>query len=673
MKVIKRDGRIVEYDKQKIIVAIQKANQDVVMEEKVSQKQIERIVKYIEDLKKKRMLVEDIQDIIEQKLMEYKKYTLAKKYIIYRYRRALVRKSNTTDESILGLIKNGNKYISLENQTKNAVVASTQRDLIAGEVSRDLTKRVLLPEKIVTAHENGEIYFHAMDYFLQPIFNCCLVNMEDMLENGTVMNGKMIESPKSFQAACNIMTQIIIAVASGQYGGQTVDIQCLGKYLHKSYVKFKGRLMEQYHGKIKDDEIEAITMDRLRQELSSGIQTIQYQINTLMTTNGQTPLLTLFLSLNQEEYRKENAMIIEEILKQRLEGIKDENGILINPVFPKLVYLLDDDNLISGGEYGYLTKLAIKCANKRLTPGFISSKVMKERYHGTILPSIGNHHFLSPYKEKGKFIYKGRFNQGVVSLNLPQVALQVDKQENAFWELLEERVDTCYEALMCRHYALLGISSDVSPIHWQYGAIARLQKGEKIDNYLKNGYSTLSLGYIGLSEVVKLMTGVTLEEKDGLAFGIKILKFLKAACERFQKETGLAFELYETLDEAVAKQFATLDYEQFGKVKGITDKGYYTNSHHIEFSNFDSKLSVEKELGKNSLGGFVSLLSLTSLRKDGKKLEDYIAYIYDNIQYVELIDEEACPYCGSLNQKTDSNLSECYECHHLLKTESEII
>ncbi len=664
MKVIKRDGRVVEYDKEKIIIAIQKANNDVVATEQIGNKQIDKIVKYIEDLKKKRMLVEDIQDIIEQKLMECKKYELAKKYIIYRYRRALVRKSNTTDESILGLIKNGQKYMLEENKNKNALVASTQRDLIAGEVSRDLTKRILLPEQIVTAHENGVIHFHAMDYFLQPIFNSCLINMADMLDNGTVMNGKMIETPKSFQAACNVMTQIITAIASGQYGGQTVDIQCLGKYLHKSYVKFKGRLMEQYHGKIKDAEIEAITLDRLRQELSSGIQTIQYQINTLMTTNGQTPLLTLFLNLDQAEYKKENAMIIEEILNQRLVGIKDENGVLINPVFPKLVYLLNEDNCLHGNEYDYLTRLAIKCANKRLTPSFLSSKIMQERYGG-IVPPIGNHSFLDLYKKKGNIIYKGRFNQGVVSLNLPQIALLTKDDKEKFFPLLEERLDLCYDALMCRYYALLGTASDVSPIHWQHGAISRINKKEKIDDYLKDGYSTLSLGYIGLDETVKIMTGVSLMEDEGLDFGIQIMKYLKNATERFKKETGLSFQVTGTFDETISKRFVDIDYEQFGKIKGITDKGYYTNAYHTNSAEVIKKLEVEKELEKYSLGGLVSFVSLADLRKENKGIDDYIDYIYDNVQHVEFIDDEACPNCGCLNKEKSNQQWICTECNHV--------
>ncbi len=664
MKVVKRDGRIVEYDKEKIIVAIKKANNDVSTEEQINDKQISKIVKYIEDLKKKRMLVEDIQDIIEQKLMECKKYELAKKYIIYRYRRALVRKSNTTDESILGLIKNGQKYMLEENKNKNAIVAATQRDLIAGEVSRDLTKRILLPKQIVEAHEKGEIHFHAMDYFLQPIFNSCYVNMADMLDSGTVMNGKMIESPKSFQAACNVMTQILTLIASGQYGGQTVDIQCLGKYLHKSYVKFKGRLMEQYQGKIKEKEIEAITIDRLKQELSSGIQTIQYQVNTLMSTNGQPPLLTLFLNLDQEEYKKENAMIIEEILEQRLVGIKDENGILINPIYPKLVYTLNEENCLNGGDYDYLTKLAIRCANKRLTPSFVSSKIMQDRYT-CVIPPIGNHEFLNLYRKKGNIIYKGRFNQGMVSLNLPRIALSCNGNEDEFWKLLDEKLDICYEALMCRYYALLGTTSDVSPIHWQYGAISRIKKGEKIDDYLKEGYSTLEIGYVGLDEAVKILSDNSLVEEEGLALGQKILRTIKNAADRFKKETGLSFQVSGTFDETISKRFINIDFEMFGKIKGITDKEYYMNAYHVDCLDMDKKLEIEKELEKYSLGGLVSYISLSIFRNKNKKIEDYINYIYHNMQYVEFLDSDACPSCGSLNISKNDTGYICNECQKI--------
>jgi len=458
MKVIKRDGRAVEYNKEKIVVAIEKANQEVKASERASKAEIKEITDYIESLNKKRILVEDIQDIIEEKLMDIKKFELAKKYIVYRYTRALVRKQNTTDESILGLIKTTNTEVMEENSNKNAIIASTQRDLIAGEVSKDLTKRILLPEKITKAHEEGILHFHDADYFLQPIFNCCLINISDMLDNGTVMNGKLIESPKSFQVACTVMTQIIAAVASSQYGGQSVDISHLGKYLRKSYNKFKSEIEKDYKGKLTNDVIEGLIQQRLKSELSAGVQTIQYQINTLMTTNGQSPFVTLFLNLRADDpYIKENAMIIEEILKQRLQGIKNEKGVYITPAFPKLVYVLDEHNCLKGGEYDYLTKLAVKCSSKRFYPDYISAKKMRENYQGNVFGPMGCRSFLAPWKdENGNYKFEGRFNQGVVSINLPQIGIIAGSDEEKFWKLLDERLELCYEALMCRHYALLG-------------------------------------------------------------------------------------------------------------------------------------------------------------------------------------------------------------------------
>ena len=480
MKVIKRDGSSVDYDPSKIRIAINKANSNVNEDERVSDIQIKNIIKYIESLRKRRMLVEDIQDIIEEKLMSINKFALAKEYITYRYTRALVRKSNTTDESILTLIKNSNKDLMEENSNKNAYIASTQRDLIAGEVSKDLTKRILLPEKIIKAHEDGILHFHDMDYFLQPIFNCCLINIGDMLDNGTVMNGKMIETPKSFQVACTVTTQIIAAVASSQYGGQSVEIKHLGKYLRKSYQKFKKQIEKKHKDDLTKEQIEELANDRLQDELASGVQTIQYQINTLMTTNGQSPFVTLFLNLDSKDpYIKENAMIIEEILKQRYEGIKNENGVYVTPAFPKLVYVLDEHNCLKGGKYDYLTKLAVKCSSKRLYPDYISAKKMRENYEGNVFSPMGCRSFLSPWKdENGKYKFEGRFNQGVVSINLPQIAIVADGDEDKFWKEFDERLELCKEALMCRHHALLGVRSDVSPVHWQYGAIARLEKGE---------------------------------------------------------------------------------------------------------------------------------------------------------------------------------------------------
>ena len=538
MKIIKRDGRIVDYDRQKIAVAIEKANRDVIGKEKATKEEIKEIIDYIEGLGKRRILVEDVQDIIEEKLMDMGKHKLAKEYIVYRYNRALVRKSNTTDESILGLIRNENKELAEENSNKNTMLASTQRDYIAGEVSRDLTNRLLLPEKIVKAHKDGVLHFHDADYFVQPIFNCCLINLGDMLDNGTVMNGKLIESPKSFQVACIVMTQIIASVASNQYGGQSVNLKHLGKYLRKSYNKYKKQIEEKYKGKLSGSTIEELVDVRVRHELEAGVQTIQYQINTLMTTNGQTPFVTLFLQLEENDpYIKENAMIIEEILKQRIQGVKNEAGVYVTPAFPKLVYVLDEHNCLKGGKYDYLTRLAVKCSAKRMYPDYISAKKMRENYEGNVFSPMGCRSFLSPWKdENGNYKFEGRFNQGVVSINLPQVAIIAEGDEEKFWKLLDERLELCKEALMCRHYALLGTLSDISPIHWQYGAIARLQKGEKIDKLLYGGYSTMSLGYIGIYEMTKLMKGVSHTTPEGHEFALKVMKHLRETTDKWKKK-----------------------------------------------------------------------------------------------------------------------------------------
>ena len=652
MKVIKRDGKAVDYNREKIEIAIEKANKEVKPKERVSKEQIREITKYIEELDKKRILVEDIQDIIEQQLMDIKKFELAKKYMIYRYTRALVRKANTTDESILGLIKNQNKELLEENSNKNAVLASTQRDYIAGEVSKDLTKRILLPEKIAKAHEEGILHFHDMDYFLQPIFNCCLINIGDMLDNGTVMNGKLIESPKSFQVACTIMTQIIAAVASNQYGGQSVDISHLGKYVRKSYNKFKKEIEKEFGDELSPEMIEKLTNQRLKREISAGVQTIQYQINTLMTTNGQSPFVTIFLNLKKDDpYIKENAMIIEEILKQRYQGIKNEKGVYITPAFPKLIYVLDEHNCLKGGEYDYLTKLAVKCSSKRLYPDYISAKKMRENYEGNVFSPMGCRSFLAPWKdENGNYKFEGRFNQGVVSINLPQIGIIADGDEEKFWKIFDERLELCKEALMCRHYALLGTTSNTSPIHWRYGAIARMEPGEKIDKLLKDGYSSISLGYIGIYEVTKLMKGVSHTTPEGHDFAIRVMKHLKETTDKWKKETGIGFALYGTPAESLCYRFARIDREKYGEIKDITDKGYYTNSYHVdvreEIDAFE-KLAFESEFQKLSPGGAISYIEIPNMRNNLKALESVVKFIYDNIQYAEFnTKSDYCHVCG---------------------------
>ena len=652
MIVIKRDGREVNYDRSKIIVAISKANAEVPPEEKITEDVIESIVEYIETRHRKRMLVEDIQDIIEQKLMSEGKYDLAKTYIIYRYQRELVRKANTTDDSILSLIKNSNKDVMEENSNKNATVASTQRDLIAGEVSKDLTRRLLLPEKIAKAHEEGVIHFHDADYFVQPIFNCCLINIQDMLDNGTVMNGKLIESPKSFQVACTVMTQIISAVASSQYGGQSVDIRHLGKYLRKSYNKYKDQIVAQYGDKLDAETIEGLVHTRLNDELRSGVQTIQYQINTLMTTNGQSPFVKVFLNLDpNDEYIEENAMIVEEILRQRLEGIKNEVGVYVTPAFPKLVYVLDEHNCLKGGKYDYITKLAVRCSAKRLYPDYISAKKMRENYEGNVFSPMGCRSFLTPWKdENGNYKFEGRFNQGVVSLNLPQMGIVARGDEEKFWKIFDERLELCYEALMCRHKALEGTTSDVSPIHWQYGAIARLEKGEKIDKLLHGGYSTLSLGYIGLYEVTKLMKGVSHTTPEGEEFALKVMNHLRSATDRWRKETGIHFSLYGTPAESLCYRFARIDMDRFGVIEDVTDKGYYTNSYHVDVrEKIDafSKFKFESQFQKISAGGAISYVEIPNMRHNLEALEELVKFIYDNIQYAEFnTKSDYCHVCG---------------------------
>ena len=932
MKVVKRDNTIVDFDGSKIVNAIKKANTAVTPEETIDEKSIYNIMEGIKNCHKERLLVEDIQDIVEHSLMKAGKFELAKQYIIYRYKRALVRKANTTDESILSLIKNDNKELMEENSNKNAYIASTQRDLIAGEVSKDITKRIILPEKISKAHEDGILHFHDMDYFIQPIFNCfssstrfvtdrgvlpfsafrdgeqvrvltkdgfwsvatvryfgkqklydvylragrttkkvtctldhrwllrdgtittnlkigdtlyplqdshnnyvpttkrdcemfafgfilgdghdikkgvfgrlcgqkikyaqifenagykiskvkdsdndlyiastfdiskqdflsyngwrylsledkimlfagyyaadgctnknmihtaddrlalmiteisalagyhiasyserivdtnfknnarlhqfsfiiyqnntkcwkvdnivphrngtleqeiwcveepkthtftldggivtgncCLINIGDMLDNGTVMNGKMIESPRSFQVACTVMTQIIAAVASSQYGGQSVDVSHLGKYLRRSKEKFKHNILETIND-IDEKLLEILVNERVKTELQSGVQTIQYQINTLMTTNGQSPFVTLFLNLKEDDpYIEENAMIIEEILRQRLQGIKNDKGVYNTPAFPKLVYVLDEHNCLKGGKYDYITKLAVKCSAKRMYPDYISAKKMRENYEGNVFSPMGCRSFLGAWKnENGEYKFEGRFNKGVVSINLPQIGIIANGDEDKFWSLLEERLQLCFEALMCSHNALIGVKSDVSPVHWQYGAIARLKKGETIDKLLYGHYSTISLGYIGLYEVTKLMKGVSHTDPIGEEFAVRVMKKLRETCDKWKAETNAGFALYGSPAESLCYRFARIDKEKFGEIKDITDKGYYTNSYHVDvrekISAFN-KFAFESQFQKISSGGAISYVEIPNMRHNLEALEELVKFIYDNIQY----------------------------------------
>ena len=672
MKVIKRDGTTVDFDGSKIVIAIQKANAAVEPEYRIEEDKIQKIAKHVQERNRMRLLVEDIQDMVEHSLMDEGKFELAKAYIIYRYQRALVRKANTTDESILSLIRNSNKHVMEENSNKNATMAATQRDLIAGEVSKDLTKRIMLPEKISKAHEEGVLHFHDADYFIQPIFNCCLINIGDMLDNGTVMNGKLIESPRSFQVACTVMTQIIASVASSQYGGQSVDICHLGKYLRRSYEKFKKSILEASEGHIDADTLERLTNERLRYELKGGVQTIQYQINTLMTTNGQSPFVTLFLNVRENDpYLKENAMIVEEILRQRLQGIKNDKGVYVAPAFPKLVYVLDELNCLKGGKYDYITRLAVKCSAKRMYPDYISAKKMRENYEGNVFSPMGCRSFLSPWKdENGNYKFEGRFNQGVVSLNLPQIGIVAKGDEQKFWQLLDERLELCYEALMCRHNALKGVRSDVSPVHWQYGAIARLQKGETIDKFLENGYSTISLGYIGLYELTKLMKGVSHTTEEGKDFALRVMNRLRGACEKWKAKTGLGFGLYGTPAESLCYRFARVDKARFGTIKDVTDKGYYTNSYHVDVrEKIDafSKFKFESQFQKISSGGAISYVEIPNMRHNPEALEEVVKFIYDNIQYAEFnTKSDYCHVCGFDGEIiiNEDNEWECPVCHN---------
>ena len=670
MKVIKRDGSVVQFDRSKIISAIGKANEAVEESERITDEQIEDIVQFIEGKKRERLLVEDIQDIVESRLMALNKYILAKTYIIYRYTRALVRKANTTDESILSLIRNENKELAEENSNKDTILASTQRDYIAGEVSRDLTKRLLLPEEISKAHEEGILHFHDADYFIQPIFNCCLVNIGDMLDNGTVMNGKMIESPKSFQVACTVVTQIIAAVASNQYGGQSVDIRHLGKYLRKSRNKFEKHIRETIGDSLDDEHIEKLVDERLREELKSGVQTIQYQINTLMTTNGQSPFVTLFLYLDKDdEYIEENAMIIEEILNQRIDGIKNEKGVYITPAFPKLVYVLDEHNCLKGGKYDYITELAVKCSAKRMYPDYISAKKMRENYEGNVFSPMGCRSFLAPWKdENGNYKFEGRFNQGVVSINLPQIGIIAKGDEDKFWKLLDERLELCYEALMCRHEACKKIVSDVSPVHWQYGALARLPKGQLIEKLLYGGYSSISLGYIGLYEVTKAMKGVSHTTEEGKEFALRVMNRLRKATDDWKAKTNIGFALYGTPAESLCYRFARIDKERFGTIKDITDKGYYTNSYHVDVRekiNAFDKFEFESQFQKISSGGAISYVEIPNMRHNLPALKELVKFIYDHIQYAEFNTKSdychVCGYDGEIKINED-NEWECPQC-----------
>ena len=656
MKVIKRDGHMVDYCPEKIEAAIEKANLEVEEEEQASSVQIKNIIKYIEKLGKKRILVEDIQDIIEMKLMAIGKYELAKKYITYRYTRELVRRSNTTDLAIKELIDGESEYWNTENSNKNSKVVTTQRDYLAGITSTDITRRFLLPEDIVRAHDEGIIHFHDADYFAQnALHNCDLINLEDMLQNGTTINGVMIEKPHRFLTAMTIATQLITAVSSSQYGGATITLTHLAPFVRDSY----NRYIEKYSKrKLSKANIEKFAKEDLQKEIVDGVQTFQYQINSMTTTNGQAPFLSVCMYLGEtEEYKDELAMIIEEVLKQRIEGMKNEKGVYITPAFPKLLYVLEEDNIHKDSKYYYLTELAAKCTAKRMVPDYISEKIMKElkidkNGNGNCYPCMGCRSFLTPYvDEKGKPKYYGRFNQGVVTINLVDVALSSDKDMDKFWEIFEERLELCHRALQIRHKRLSKATSDVAPILWQHGALARLGKGESIHDLLHNGYSTISLGYAGLYECVKYMTGNSHTDGGvGHDFGIQVMQKMNDKCKEWKEAENIDYSVYGTPIESTTYKFAKCLRERFGRIKGITDRDYITNSYHVPvFEEIDAftKLKLESEFQRLSPGGAISYVETPNLTNNIDAVLEVIKFIYDNIMYAELnTKSDYCQACG---------------------------
>ncbi len=661
MKIVKRDGHIVDYCPEKIELAIKKANEEVAEEDRVSDIQIRNIVKYVEGLKKKRMLVEDIQDIIEYRLMALGKYALAKEYITYRYTRELVRKSNTTDLSIKELIDGESEYWNTENSNKNAKIVTTQRDYLAGITSTDITRRFLLTEDIVKAHDEGIIHFHDADYFAQnALHNCDLINLEDMLQNGTNINGVMIEKPHRFLTAMTIATQIITAVSSSQYGGCTITLTHLAPFVRCSYERY----LDKYKArKFKKEDAEKYAKEDLQKEITDGVQTFQYQINSMTTTNGQAPFLSVCMYLGEtNEYKDELAMIIEEVLKQRIQGMKNEKGVYITPAFPKLLYVLEEDNIKPGSKYYYLTQLSAKCTAKRMVPDYISEKIMKElkidkNGNGQCYPCMGCRSFLTPYvDEKGNPKYYGRFNQGVVTINLPDVALSSDKDMELFWKIFDDRLELCHRALQIRHKRLSKVTSDVAPILWQHGALARLGKGESIHDLLHHGYSTISLGYAGLYECVKYMTGHShTDESVGKEFGLKVMQYMNDKCKKWKEEEDIDYSVYGTPIESTTYKFAKCLKDRFGVVKGITDRNYITNSYHVPvFEEIDAftKLKLESEFQKLSPGGAISYIETPNLENNLDVVMEVIEYIYNNIMYAELNTKsdycQACGYTGEI-------------------------
>lgn len=665
MKVIKRSGQEVEFDQEKILNAIKKANASVEKEEnRLSdaqiRKSVENVVKECESIGRA-VSVEEIQDMVEQNISRYN-YYVAKNYITYRYSRDLVRKSNTTDKQILSLIDCNNEEVKQENSNKNPTVSSVQRDYMAGEVSKDITKRFLLPEDIVKAHEEGIIHFHDADYFAQKMHNCDLVNLEDMLQNGTVISGTMIEKPHSFATACNIATQIIAQVASSQYGGQSISLTHLAPFVDVSRKKIRKETMEEFARlgvKISDEQLSEIVEGQVRKEINKGIQTIQYQVVTLMTTNGQSPFITVFMYLGEarnEQEKKDLALMIEETLNQRITGVKNQQGVYITPAFPKLIYVLEEQNIHEDSPYWYLTELAAKCTAKRMVPDYISEKKMKElkvdkNGEGHCYTCMGCRSFLTPYvDENGKPKYYGRFNQGVVTVNLIDIALSADKDIDKFWKIFDERMELCHRALQCRHERLTGTTSDAAPILWQYGALARLKPGEKIDKLLHGGYSTISLGYAGLWETVYALTGKKLIEPEGKKLGLEIMKKLNEYTKKWKEAENIDYSLYGTPLESTTYKFAKCLQRRFGVIEGVTDKSYVTNSYHVHVTepiNAFDKLLFESEFQALSPGGAISYVEVPNMQNNIPAVLEVMKFIYDNIMYAELnTKSDYCQVCG---------------------------
>ena len=677
MKIIKRNGQEAIFDEVKITNAIIGANKEVVETERLSEEEIDNItndIKYKCQKMKRALSVEEIQNLVEDELMKLNAFSVARKYITYRFQRALARQSNTTDDQILSLIECANEEVKQENSNKNPTVNSVQRDYMAGEVSKDLTRRILLPEDIVKAHDEGLIHFHDADYFSQHMHNCDLVNLEDMLQNGTVISETMIEKPKSFSTACNVATQIIAQVASSQYGGQSITLSHLAPFVDVSRQKFRKEVKEEFETiglELDDEKINALAEERLKKEITKGVQTIQYQVVTLMTTNGQAPFITVFMYLNEVpegRLRDDLAMIIEETLKQRMKGVKNEKGVYITPAFPKLIYALQENNIEPNSQYYYLTELAARCSAKRLVPDYISEKVMKElkvdqNGNGQCYPSMGCRSFLTPYiDENGKPKYYGRFNQGVVTINLVDVACSSKRDMNKFWQIMDERLDLCYRALMCRHERLKGTPSDVAPILWQHGALARLKKGETIDKLLYGGYSTISLGYAGLYECVKYMTGKSHTDPSATPFAIEVMQHLNDACAKWKEKENIDFSLYGTPIESTTYKFAKCLQKRFGKIEGVTDKNYITNSYHIhvtEHINAFDKLTFESQFQKLSPGGAISYVEVPDMQDNIDAVLAVMKHIYNNIMYAELNTKSdycmACGYDGEIQIEKDEN------------------